>query len=122
MRRGVSGLDFAKTEGHMVRACMEGVALSLKHNLEVAKESRSRCGSSPVQWEALQILFSGHRSKSDITGKTRSVVPSSYTATTLVQRFSAGVELLECIRIMIRGHPVHKMQEEQETRKPGRLR
>ena len=33
------GLDFAKTKAHMVRACMEGVALSLKHNLEVAKEA-----------------------------------------------------------------------------------
>ena len=31
------GLDFAKTKGHMVRACMEGVALSLRHNLEVAE-------------------------------------------------------------------------------------
>ena len=39
------GLDFAKTKGHMVRACMEGVALSLRHNLEVARGSRSRCRS-----------------------------------------------------------------------------
>ena len=30
---------FAKTKGHMVRACMEGVALSLRHNLEVAEEA-----------------------------------------------------------------------------------
>lgn len=33
------GLDFRKRKGHFVRAAMEGVALSLRHNLEVAKEA-----------------------------------------------------------------------------------
>ena len=32
------GLDFSKTKGHFVRACMEGVAFALRHNLEVAAQ------------------------------------------------------------------------------------
>ena len=83
------GLDFAKTKGHMVRACMEGVALSLKHNLEVAKEAgadvevlRAMGGSAnSLLWTQI---------KSDITGKPI-VVPSSDTATTLGAAILAGV-------------------------------
>ena len=85
----VYGLDFAKTKGHMVRACMEGVALSLKHNLEVAREAgadvevlRAMGGSSnSLLWTQI---------KSDITGKPI-VVPSSDTATTLGAAILAGV-------------------------------
>ena len=33
------GLDFSKTKGHFVRACMEGVAYSLRHNLEVDSQA-----------------------------------------------------------------------------------
>ena len=36
------GLDFSKTKGHMVRACMEGVAFSLRHNLETAEEAGAK--------------------------------------------------------------------------------
>ena len=83
------GLDFSKTKGHMVRACMEGVALSLKHNLEVAKEAgadvevlRAMGGSAnSLLWTQI---------KSDITGKPI-VVPSSDTATTLGAAILAGV-------------------------------
>ena len=83
------GLDFAKTKGHMVRACMEGVALSLKHNLEVAKEAgadvevlRAMGGSAnSLLWTQI---------KSDVTGKTMEV-PSSDTATTLGAALLAGV-------------------------------
>lgn len=83
------GLDFAKTKGHMVRACMEGVALSLKHNLEVAKEAgadvevlRAMGGSAnSLLWTQI---------KSDITGKPI-VVPSSDTATTLGAAILAGI-------------------------------
>lgn len=43
-----------------------------------------------VQWEALQILFSGHRSN-PISQENPIVVPSSDTATTLGAAILAGV-------------------------------
>ena len=83
------GLDFSKTKGHMVRACMEGVAFSLRHNLEVAEEAgadaqvlRAMGGSAnSLLWTQI---------KSDITGKPI-LVPSSDTATTLGAAILAGV-------------------------------
>ena len=68
---------------------MEGVALSLKHNLEVAKEAgadvevlRAMGGSAnSLLWTQI---------KSDITGKPI-VVPASDTATTLGAALLAGV-------------------------------
>lgn len=83
------GLDFSKTKGHMVRACMEGVALSLRHNLEVA-------GEAGAQVQVLRAMGGSANSllwtqiKSDITGKLI-VVPSSDTATTLGAALLAGV-------------------------------
>ena len=83
------GLDFSKTKGHMVRACMEGVALSLKHNLDVAKEAGAEV-------EVLRAMGGSANSllwtqiKSDITGKPV-VVPSSDTATTLGAAILAGI-------------------------------
>lgn len=83
------GLDFAKTKGHMVRACMEGVALSLRHNLEVAEAAGANA-------EVLRAMGGSANSllwtqiKSDITGKPI-VVPSSDTATTLGAAILAGV-------------------------------
>ena len=83
------GLDFSKTKGHMVRACMEGVALSLRHNLEVA-------GEAGAQVQVLRAMGGSANSllwtqiKSDITGKPI-VVPSSDTATTLGAALLAGV-------------------------------
>ena len=73
----------------MVRACMEGVALSLRHNLEVAEEAgadaevlRAMGGSAnSLLWTQI---------KSDITGKPI-VVPASDTATTLGAAILAGV-------------------------------
>ena len=83
------GLDFSKTKGHMVRAAMEGVAYSLKHNLDVAenagaqvKEMLSVGGSANSElW--MQI-------KCDLTGKPMAV-PYSDTATTLGAAILAGV-------------------------------
>lgn len=83
------GLDYSKTKGHMIRAGMEGVALALKHNLEVAKEAgadvkvlRSMGGSAnSLLWTQI---------KSDVTGKPITV-PSSDTATTLGAVILAGV-------------------------------
>ena len=83
------GLDFAKTKGHMVRACMEGVALSLRHNLEVAEAAGANA-------EVLRAMGGSANSllwtqiKSDITGKPI-VVPASDTATTLGAAILAGV-------------------------------
>lgn len=83
------GLDFSKTKGHFIRAGMEGVAYSLRHNLEIAQEAgaqvkvlRSMGGSAnSLLWTQI---------KSDITGKPI-VVPNSDTATTLGAAILAGV-------------------------------
>lgn len=83
------GLDFSKTKGHMIRAAMEGVAYSLKHNLDIAEgvgakvdELRAMGGSAnSVLWTQI---------KADITGKPIAV-PSSDTATTLGAAILAGV-------------------------------
>lgn len=83
------GLDFSKTKGHMVRACMEGVALSLRHNLEVAKEAGAEAQVlRAMGGSANSLLWT--QIKSDITGKPI-VVPSSDTATTLGAAILAGV-------------------------------
>ncbi|MEG1956614.1 MAG: xylulokinase [Lachnospiraceae bacterium] len=83
------GLDFSKTKGHIIRSAMEGVAFSLKHNIDIAeatgtevKELRAMGGS------ANSLLWT--QMKSDITGKSI-VVPSSDTATTLGAAILAGV-------------------------------
>jgi xylulokinase len=83
------GLDFGKSKGHFIRAAMEGVALSLKHNLDVAEEAgagvdvlRAMGGSAnSLLWTQI---------KADVTGKPI-VVPSSDTATTLGAAILAGV-------------------------------
>lgn len=83
------GLDFGKTKGHLIRAAMEGVAFSLLHNLETAKEAGAEA-------EVLRAMGGSANSllwtqiKSDITGKPI-VVPSSDTATTLGAAILAGV-------------------------------
>lgn len=83
------GMDFSKTKGHFVRAAMEGVAYSLRHNLEVAEEA----GASAKVLRAMggsanSLLWT--QIKSDITGKSI-VVPDSDTATTLGAVMLAGV-------------------------------
>ena len=83
------GLDFSKTKGHMLRACMEGVALSLRHNLEIAEEAGARADVlRAMGGSANSLLWT--QIKSDITGKPI-VVPSSDTATTLGAAILAGV-------------------------------
>ncbi|EOH94404.1 xylulokinase [Enterococcus pallens] len=83
------GLDFSKTKGHLIRAGMEGVAYSLKHNLETAKESG-------IEVSLLQAMGGAANSevwtqiKSDITGKEIRVV-STDTTTTLGAALLAGV-------------------------------
>ncbi len=83
------GLDFAKTKGHLIRSAMEGVAFSLRQNLETAKEAGAEAkvlcamGGSANSRLWTQI-------KADVTGKPV-VVPSSDTATTLGAALLAGV-------------------------------
>lgn len=83
------GLDFSKTKGHFVRAAMEGVAYSLRHNLEVAKEAGAEVSVlRAMGGSANSLLWT--QMKSDVTGKPI-VVPSSDTATTLGAAILAGV-------------------------------
>lgn len=83
------GLDFNKTKGHLIRAAMEGVAFSLRHNLEVAESAGAgvevlrAMGGSANSYLWTQI-------KADVTGKPIRV-PSSDTATTLGAVILAGV-------------------------------
>ena len=83
------GMDFGKTKGHFIRAAMEGVAYSLHHNLEIAREAGAEA-------EVLRAMGGSANSllwtqiKSDITGKPI-VGPSSDTATTLGAAILAGV-------------------------------
>ena len=83
------GLDYSKTKAHMIRASMEGVAFSLKHNLDVAEKAgvevnrlRATGGSANSQlWTQI---------KSDVTNKPIDVLNSD-TATTLGAAMLAGV-------------------------------
>lgn len=83
------GLDYSKTKGYMIRASMEGVAYSLKHNLDVAEEvgakvNRMRAtGGSANSKLWTQI-------KSDVTNKPIDVLNTD-TATTLGAAMLAGV-------------------------------
>ena len=83
------GLDFSKSKAHMIHAAMEGVAYSLKHNLDIAEAA-----GAPVK-ELLSVGGSANSAlwmqiKSDITGKIMKV-PFSDTATTLGAAILAGV-------------------------------
>ena len=83
------GLDFSKTKGHFIRSAMEGVAYSLKHNLEVAEKAGAKSDVlRAMGGSANSLLWT--QIKSDITGKPI-VVPSSDTATTLGAVILAGV-------------------------------
>ena len=83
------GVDFSKTKGHFVRACMEGVAYSLRHNLEVAEEAGASVDVlRAVGGSANSLLWT--QIKSDVTGKPIAV-PYSDAATTLGAAILAGI-------------------------------
>ena len=83
------GLDFSKTKGHMIRAAMEGVVFSLKHNLDIAEGLGAEVNELlAMGGSANSLLWT--QIKSDITGKPIAV-PSSDTATTLGAAILAGV-------------------------------
>ena len=83
------GLDFSKTLGHMTRACMEGVAFSLRHNLEIAQAAGAKVEvMRAVGGSANSLLWT--QIKSDVTGIPIQV-PYSDEATTLGAAILAGV-------------------------------
>ena len=83
------GLNFGVSRGQMIRACMEGVAYALRHNLETAEAAGARAktlramGGSANSAVWTQI-------KADVTG-CGIEVPGSDTATTLGAAMLAGV-------------------------------
>lgn len=83
------GLDFSKTKGHMTRACMEGVAYALRHNLDVADAAGAHAQVlRAVGGSANSLLWT--QIKADVTGR-EIIVPYSDTATTLGAAILAGV-------------------------------
>ncbi|RKM56709.1 xylulokinase [Butyrivibrio sp. XB500-5] len=82
------GLSFDKTRGHMIRAVLEGVALSLQHNMLTAAETGITVDSlNAMGGSANSLLWT--QIKADVTGK-RVQVPASDTATTLGAALLAG--------------------------------
>ncbi|MFI3207153.1 MAG: FGGY-family carbohydrate kinase, partial [Clostridia bacterium] len=83
------GIDFSKTKDHFARAVMEGVAFSLRHNLEIAETAGAKvevlCAMGGAANSRLWTQI-----KADVTGKTITV-PSSDTATALGAAILAGV-------------------------------
>ena len=83
------GLDYAKTRAHMARAVMEGVAYSLRHNLEAAKSAGAEVGVMRAMGGSANSHF-WTQIKADVTGKPIEV-PASDTASTLGAAILAGV-------------------------------
>ena len=83
------GLNFSVERKELIRACMEGVAYALRHNLETAEAAGARA-------ETLRAMGGSANSriwtqiKADVTG-CRIEVPASDTATTLGAAILAGV-------------------------------
>ena len=83
------GLNFGVSRAQMIRACMEGVAYALRHNLETAAEAGARA-------DVLRAMGGSANSriwtqiKADVTG-CGIEVPGSDTATTLGAAMLAGV-------------------------------
>ncbi|MBQ7322920.1 MAG: FGGY-family carbohydrate kinase [Clostridia bacterium] len=83
------GLDFSKTRGHLIRAGLEGVAFSLRHNLEVAEQAGAYVGELCATGGAANSPL-WTQIKADVTGKTI-VVPASDTATTWGAAILGGI-------------------------------
>ncbi len=83
------GLDYTKTRAHLLRAGMEGVAFSLRHNLDTAAQAGARVtGLTAMGGAANSVLWT--QIKADVTGLPIDV-PSSDTATTLGAALLAAV-------------------------------
>ncbi|HOK42638.1 MAG TPA: xylulokinase [Thermoclostridium caenicola] len=83
------GLDYSKTRAHMARAVMEGVAFSLRHNLEIASNAGANVETLRSVGGAANSSF-WTQMKADITGKAIEVTATD-TATTLGAAILAGV-------------------------------
>ena len=83
------GIDFSKTRAHFARACMEGVAYSLRHNLETAYQAGASVGTLRAMGGAANSRL-WTQMKADVTGKPIQV-PASDAATSLGAAILAGV-------------------------------
>lgn len=83
------GIDYAKTRAHFARAVMEGVAFSLRHNLETAQAAGVSAGELRAMGGAANSAL-WTQMKADVTKKTVAVV-SADTATALGAAILAGV-------------------------------
>lgn len=83
------GADFSKTRAHFARAVMEGVAYSLRHNLEAAAQAGAQADVLCAMGGAANSRL-WTQLKADVTGK-RVTVPSADTATALGAAILAGV-------------------------------
>ena len=83
------GLDFSKTKGHLIRSAMEGIAYSLRHNIDIAEEIGCQISNlRATGGSANSLLWT--QIKADITGKNF-LVPYSDTATVRGTAILAGV-------------------------------
>ena len=83
------GLNFGVTRGQMIRACMEGVAYALRHNLETAEAAGAKAGILRAMGGSANSRI-WKQIKADVTG-CGIEVPASDTATTLGAAILAGV-------------------------------
>lgn len=100
------GLDYSKTRAHMIRASMEGVAFSLLHNLNVAKEAGADTKTlHSIGGAAKSALWT--QMKADVIQKEIAVA-SSDAATSLGAIMLAGVgtgvykDFEEAVRINVK--------------------
>ena len=83
------GLNFGTTRAQMIRACMEGVAYALRHNLETAEAAGARADTLRAMGGSANSRI-WTQIKADVTGHGIEV-PGSDTATTLGAAMLAGV-------------------------------
>ena len=83
------GLNFGVTRGEMIRACMEGVAYALRHNLETAEAAGAKADTLRAMGGSANSRI-WTQIKADVTG-CGIEVPASDTATTLGAAILAGV-------------------------------
>lgn len=83
------GLRYGVGRAHLVRAMMEGVAFSLRHNLDVAAAAGARAGTLRAMGGAANSRV-WTQIKADVTGRAIEV-PGSDTATALGAAMLAGM-------------------------------
>lgn len=88
------GLGFDKKRAHLVRAAMEGVAFSLRHNLETAEAANTRVGTlTAVGGAANSSVWM--QIKADVTGRTVEIC-SSDTGTVFGAAILAAMGICLC--------------------------